>query len=207
MPLSAVVERLRAHGPGAALRALAPRRVDELLYGIDASTPLPALEFPADVDVQRYHQPTAGDAAIDRRLDGRRACFVARVDGRIAHQSWLHYDTVLPSLFGYGRTPVIGDCATAVEFRGRHLYPHMLAHIVREVRATAKGQAAETSGTVHVLVSPDNSASIRGIERAGFRLIARLRGVRVGPFVIRQPLRADSSVPSSRSATTRPGST
>ena len=174
--------RLRAAGPRAILRALRPVRVDELLYGVGAHDTLPPSACSAHVDIARFdRQSLSGDAAVDRRLDGRRVCYVARVDGRVAHRSWLHLDTVLPSLFGFAAAPVVGDCATDPAFRGLHLYPHVLAHIVADVRA--RGMATE----VHVLVSPDNVASIRGIERAGFRLLDRLRGVRVGPFVLRQP--------------------
>jgi RimJ/RimL family protein N-acetyltransferase len=171
--------RLRTAGPGALLRAVRPRRVDELLYAADVAAELPATPCPVPVQVERFDaRALSGDPSIDRRLDGRRACFVARVDGRIAHRSWLHDDTLLPSLFGYGAAPVIGDCATDPAFRGLHLYPHVLAHIVADVRARALADA------VHVLVAPDNAPSIRGIERAGFRLVAHLRGVRIGTLVL-----------------------
>jgi RimJ/RimL family protein N-acetyltransferase len=197
MRLTLLLRRLRTAGPRALLRALVPRRVDELLYVADASMQLPASPCAVPVEMQRFDQDAAaGNPDIDRRLDGHRACYVARVHGRIAHRSWLHYDTALPSLFGHASAPVIGDCMTDAEFRGLHLYPHMLAHIVADVRARA------AADTVHVLVSPDNAASIRGIERAGFRLAARLRGVRIGPVVLRRRLAAGAAEPV-RAGTTR----
>jgi hypothetical protein len=164
--------------------------VDELLYTVDVAARLPETSCPVPVRIERFDADApSGDPSIDRRLDGLRACFVAHVDGQVAHRSWLHHDTLLPSLFGFAAAPVIGDCATDPAFRGLRLYPHVLTHIVADVRARALADA------VHVLVASDNTASIRGIERAGFSLIGHLRGVRVGPVVLRRQVATTRTQP------------
>jgi hypothetical protein len=131
--------------------------------------------------VRRYDLASpSGDAAVDARLTAWRACYVASVDGEMAHRSWLLFDTTLPSLFGFdGGVPVIGECATADRFRGKRIYPHVLQHILADVRARALAEQ------VYVLVSARNAPSIAGIERAGFTRRAHLRGVRCGPVVLR----------------------
>jgi len=61
---------------------------------------------------------------------------------------------------------VIGPCVTAPISRGRGIYPMMLSAICRDRRMQGQRRA-------YMVVNVDNHASIRGIEKAGFRQIQR----------------------------------
>ncbi|MBL8130238.1 MAG: GNAT family N-acetyltransferase [Anaerolineae bacterium] len=147
------------------IKPLKPRRVDTFLYELNTTSfsPQSFVEEPL---------------SVEKREDENRIHYIAYFDGHVAHRATLFLRVRLPAQFGYGHHPVIGDCVTDPAFRGRKLYPHMLNFIVQDAYATM--------GTpiVQILVAHDNLASIRGIERAGFTRIARLRGIRLGPFVL-----------------------
>jgi len=66
---------------------------------------------------------------------------------------------------------LIGPCFTEPEFRGRSIYPRVLQYIVTTLRN-------EGFGPFYIHTSIDNKASIRGMEKAGFRQLARWTGIR-----------------------------
>lgn len=74
------------------------------------------------------------------------------------------------------KSPVIGDCLTKKGFRGKAIYPYMLQIVAKEI--------LKKSDKVFVLVSPENIASIRGIEKAGFKFRCRISAIRLGIFYI-----------------------
>ena len=76
------------------------------------------------------------------------------------------------------RNPIIGDCFTAPEFRGIHLFPDVLSHIVEDAFSNYK------IDNLYILVSPNNISSIKGIERAGFKIHSRLQGKKVFGFFL-----------------------
>lgn len=55
----------------------------------------------------------------------------------------------------------IGPCLTVPEMRGRGIYPRVLSSIVKSYRS-------QNDADFYMLVAPDNRASIKGIEKAGF---------------------------------------
>lgn len=145
------------------LKRLLPVRIDELLYEMPVAEAL-----------------ACGDPGFEVRREaaGARVCYSVAMEGETAHRSWLHRSARLPSRFGFdGGAPVIGDCHTAERFRGRSIYPRVLRYIARDV-------ARREGKPVYVLVSPANLASVRGIEKAGFRRLARLRGIRVAGLLL-----------------------
>jgi RimJ/RimL family protein N-acetyltransferase len=194
-----LISRLRSMGLRGALRRAVPRVVDELLYVVDAAAPHPRPACTLPLRIQRHDVATpSGDPVVDAQLSPSRTCYRATVYGEPAHESWLYRDTALPAQFGFGAgTPVIGGCVTAPRFRGRHIYPYVLRHVVDDVHARG------ISDRVYVLVSPRNAPSIIGIERAGFARLARLRGLRVGPFVVRLQTAGDEPVAARQWATGR----
>lgn len=170
------VERFRRKGWRWAIRSLIPARIDQLLYlGQDKEATAPCQSAAAAFPVTRYDLASpSGLAGIDNRLTQWAACYAVRVSGRVVHESWLRHDVLLPSMAGYSRhVPVIGDCFTDPDYRGRGIYPYVLRYIAQDV--CSRG----VSDRVFVLVSPGNRSSIRGIERAGFRRIAGLSGWRL----------------------------
>jgi hypothetical protein len=164
------------------LRRLVPTRLDEWLYEMPAAE-ASGLEIP-DLEVRHHtiRNPT-GIPSLDRRLSRSRECYLVTIDGQMAHVSWLHRSARLPRQCGFdGAAPVIGDCQTFERFRGRSIYPRVLRHIARDV-------AARAGTSVYVLVSPSNLASVRGIEKAGFRRLARLQGTRFAGLLLGRRVR------------------
>ncbi len=109
-----------------------------------------------------------------RRLTGTTACFLAELDGRIVHASWvttsgawtreLQLYVVPPR--GEGRLNAGGEAYvyesfTRPEARGRGAYPQVLRHI--SIWAAAAGLTR-----VWVAVESTNAASLKAITKAGF---------------------------------------
>jgi GNAT superfamily N-acetyltransferase len=67
---------------------------------------------------------------------------------------------------------VIGPCVTTPAYRGRGIYPMMLSAICRDRRTQGQRRA-------YMVVNVDNHASVRGIEKAGFRQTQRMTLTRV----------------------------
>jgi hypothetical protein len=153
------------------LRAIPPRRIDQLLYAYEAEVPT----CDATLQVERYSiNHRSGILEIDSRLSESNLCYAVLADSkRVAHVSWVFKDTRLPCQAGFDAMPVIGECFTDPAFRGQHIYPRVLAHILRDL--ISGGQ----SKTAYMLVAPDNESSIHGIERAGFVRKAHIRGIRI----------------------------
>lgn len=155
-------------------RMLVPRRFDEYLYSLEVDDshcpPAPVEGLAVEVfDGARR----SGDARIDGQLDVGNVYFAARVADQLVHESWLIFDVVFQLQFGYDPdVPVIGHCVTTEQFRGRGIYPYMLSFI--------KSYCCNHNicKLIYVIVSQDNTPSIRGIERAGCRRLARLTGYR-----------------------------
>ena len=171
------------------LSALRPKQIDELLYEAECSiataTGAHSEISVRELDIERFdYRARSGNDAIDRLLQPGRCCYVAKRNGQLAHWSWTFDDVALPGQFGFNtQLPVIGNCFTTESFRGLHIYSRVLAHIRSDIRSQ------HLAAKVYVLVSPDNIASIKGIERAGFRCLARLSGLRVLGFIINRSVR------------------
>ena len=155
------------------LARLRPQRIDLVLFELLGREPNKPISEGFTAATYTPLRPSARPE-IDKRLSDKRSCYAFLHDGEIAHASWLLDDVLLPASFGFDpRVPVIGDCDTPPKFRGRRLYPEMLQRIASDVLA------ARGCDRVYILVSPDNVASIRGIEHAGGVRVSRLEGIRV----------------------------
>lgn len=88
-------------------------------------------------------------------------------DGDIlVHRSKIFYGSRLLRNFYINSSLVtIGDCFTDDRYRGLGIYPMVLRRIANEFADKVQ---------VFILVAPNNEASIRGIEKAGFQFMGRL---------------------------------
>jgi hypothetical protein len=179
----ALVKRLQRMPLKRVLRLLRRTRVDQYLYANDQDSPIIAHAWQAPLRVERYSASRkTGDAALDRKLGGETQLFQLLDGDRVIHKSWVFYDVMLLGQFGYpGGKPVIGDCWTDPACRGRRIYPHMLSWIYHELRA-------EGETVVYILVAPDNIASIKGIEHAGFLFQTRVQGDRLLGLMLRKTM-------------------
>lgn len=163
------------------LAALRPCRIDQWLYVSDQCSQTTSTSS-TSIDIRHFTTVSrSGNSTIDSKISPQRECYAAFVDGHLAHQSWLRRDVLLPCRFGFSRsTPVIGDSRTEEAYRGRGIYPQVLARILADRRLSGTTEAMPAT---FILVAPDNDASVRGIERAGFRRTARLQGWRIGGLI------------------------
>ena len=115
--------------------------------------------------------------------DGVEDCFVHLGGGAgqtIGHISWLYYRGDPNRTLSLGeRECEVMFCLTLPEFRGRGLYPRALGEILRYL----KGRGYERC---FICAADDNRASIRGIEKAGFRAagavtVRKVLGFQVSP--------------------------
>ena len=82
--------------------------------------------------------------------------------GVLVHQSFL-FNTVFLLRLIRKKGPIIGDCYTHPDYRGKSIYPSVINSIAKEVLQNAKNKA------VFMVVNQDNLSSIKGIEKAGFK--------------------------------------
>jgi GNAT superfamily N-acetyltransferase len=103
---------------------------------------------------------------FDRRLDAGDSAWLAFVDGRLAHQTWVSPTRAFIPQVAFDRPLDAGaiyiyDCVTLPEFRGQGLYPSALAAACEHWRA--RGRARAILG-----ILDSNDASRRGASKAGF---------------------------------------
>ena len=104
---------------------------------------------------------------VQRRFAAGKQCYVARVAGEIVTYGWVTFDeeTIgelrLRMRLGQGEA-YIWDCATLPPSRGQRLYPALLSHITRELRAAGLRLAWIGANT-------ENIASQKGFLLAGFQ--------------------------------------
>jgi CelD/BcsL family acetyltransferase involved in cellulose biosynthesis/GNAT superfamily N-acetyltransferase len=141
----------------------ATRGPDGIKFGV-----LHPSEFPALAAAGRYSV-----AEIVRYHYQGQRCFVARNEhGAIAAYGWCVAGTATQLLKlgpGLSMGPgdiYIGDCYTHPPFRGRGIYPRLLGYVMATSFQEGRRRAV-------IKVSNDNTASIRGIEKAGFLPLGR----------------------------------
>ncbi len=114
-----------------------------------------------------------------KRLSRGDLCYVAYVDGRLAHYTWVQRSGLHPILEAGRREGVspgefwIYNCRTAEWARGRGIYPAVLTRVVREHFETGYS-------TAWIYTSRWNISSQKGIQRAGFGFVRSWRALRVG---------------------------
>jgi hypothetical protein len=142
---------------------------------VDALDPLPA------VIVNRSNAGTAEVAWIERQilvdhnedygpgLKDRDWMFAGSDETRnVVAYAFVLFATDYKNVLGVPEDiPLIANCFTKPAWRGRHLYPRLLRRVCVELARAGHKRAV-------ISCAPDNVASIRGIERAGFRRVARI---------------------------------
>ncbi len=113
---------------------------------------------------------------VKHLLDNGGQMFLGLSKGEPVHIAWLFYYP------GISETPLhvelepdeayISSCHTHPEFRGNNIYPVVLQHILRHA-------AKENRKRCFISSNAANSASIRGIEKAGFSFVGRIRVFRL----------------------------
>ena len=99
-------------------------------------------------------------------------CHIARIDGRLISYGWITFDEERIGSLGLSVRLLAGeayiwDCATLALYRGQRLYPALLSHMLRELRAAGFWRA-------WIGMDADNLPSQAGVARAGFQQIVTL---------------------------------
>ncbi|HMI08020.1 MAG TPA: hypothetical protein VK528_10770 [Flavobacterium sp.] len=101
---------------------------------------------------------------------GKRRYFI-NDKGILVHQSFLFNCLNVLKLIGE-KGPAIGDCLTVSQYKGRSIYPFVISYIATELLVGQKYPE------VFIIVNSDNISSIRGIEKAGFKLHTAIKAKR-----------------------------
>jgi hypothetical protein len=168
--------------------------VDTLLYELRAGDPLGELPWSEGVSVEQV-APASIDALacasggidlamVDSRLRAGETCYVARVNGRLAHYSWVKTSGAQPIIEAAVEYAVgpgefwIYHCWTEHWARGMRIYPSVLAMITRDYFEKGFTRA-------RIYTTFKNVPSQKGIARVGFRQISRMRAFRIGRHYFR----------------------
>ena len=91
--------------------------------------------------------------------------------GAVAAYAFVLFQTQYKRVLGIGRdVPLIGNCYTLPAHRGQRMYPQLLVVACSELARRGYSLAA-------ISCEPQNRASIRGIERAGFTGVSMIRTI------------------------------
>jgi hypothetical protein len=98
-------------------------------------------------------------------FDNGGKAFLAFSESNLAHIAWLFYSPGIQEADHLVKIKqdegYISSCDTRSQFRGKSIYPVVLQHIVKHA-------FAENKKKCYISCAPANSASIKGIEKAGF---------------------------------------
>ncbi len=87
------------------------------------------------------------------------------------HTSFLYTKVYLLKLIKK-EGPIIGDCYTHPDYRGKSIYPFVINYIAKEIFVENK------KTEVFIVVNKDNLNSIKGIEKSGCKKIASIEAKR-----------------------------
>ena len=164
--------------------------IHRAVANVGASTPpirCRVLTYEDLVDA-KYYKVVAFPEEIRRRLEAKNTCYGFYSDGTLATIGWSSNDYmeldrgvnfICPSEVG------LFDFITLPEFRSRGLYTNALRYLVKEIHE--RGPRC-----IYIAVDPNNTSSVKGIERAGFSPFLRFKRRRVLGigFRTKEPLRS-----------------
>jgi GNAT superfamily N-acetyltransferase len=130
------------------------------LLGLSDMEQIRATFFPllrGDLRLDReYYQEFESNPVSHRR------CFVAEVNAKIVHHSWVTTGVARSGGVVIGSAAAyIGPCFTLPQYRGLGIYPHVLTVILRYLQREGIAKAL-------IQARKDNTPSIRSIQKAGF---------------------------------------
>ena len=90
-------------------------------------------------------------------------------NNKVVHTSFVQFETSYKKLLNEANvTPLIGNCWTSQDHRGKGLYPYAIARCCKEV-------ARRGCQRIVISCAPDNTPSIAGIKKAGFFKIREVK--------------------------------
>lgn len=177
---------LRAGGRRVAARLYL--REDHVWYALALDSVKQARELPAGLE---FGQAKASDAAlaaqhdrgaeqVERQLNDGHELWIVRENDRAAFSCWIYIGRApaIAAAGGWFAVPpgsvCLEDSITSPDFRGRGVAPAAWERIA----AHARTQGADTMVTK---VAQDNVPSCKAVSKAGFKEVAAMRLIRIGP--------------------------
>lgn len=160
------------------------------------------------VVVDRHNFGSAATAAVEQEiLTGGNHAYVEELQGagqllaatdrqgRVTSYAFIVFESFYKKILGESNaTPIISNCLTFPANRGAGLYPLVLRTSLRHLAAQGYSRAIITC-------APDNFASVRGIEKAGFRRVKTIHSLIIfARWIVAQRADFSSSPPLSESA-------
>ena len=94
--------------------------------------------------------------------------FLVHDKDSLVHTTFAQFKSKYKNILGEADTvPLLGNCWTSEKYRGKGIYPYILAYSCNYLRN-------EGFSRVIITCDPTNIASIRGIEKAGFSLVKKI---------------------------------
>lgn len=133
-----------------------------------------------DVDVSIYYLtsndeiinlPEIGYKIESEIVSNSTKKYFINLNEQFVHHSFLYKKKRILTVINK-KGPIIGDCITALDFRGKSIYPYVLNYIAKEVLNTTKTKE------IFVLVANKNKISIKGVERSGFKIHSKVKAKR-----------------------------
>ena len=139
------------------LKKLLPVKIKALVYFMpkESDINIDASLFEVKIFTGNYR---SGIDKIDKRTNENNSCYTVFINSELAHVTWLFKNKLLTKQLGEKNAYTVGDSLTNEKYRGKGIYPFVLRTI-----------AKATSKDIIIYVEPDNIASVRGIEKAGFK--------------------------------------
>lgn len=101
------------------------------------------------------------------KFSNKKKCYFIVDNGKTIHNSYLFFKVHLLKLIKK-RGPVIGDCYTNSDYRGKSIYPFVINSIANEILNE------NNFSEVFIIVNSNNESSIKGIEKAEFVLYSKI---------------------------------
>ncbi len=93
-------------------------------------------------------------------------------EGRVIHHSYAFYRSSYKHLLGLDpKVPLIGNCETIEAWRGRGIFPSVLVAITHYLTE------ARDHDSIYTSCAPDNTPSMRAMEKAGFSPCRRISSI------------------------------
>jgi hypothetical protein len=181
MKADLLIGRLRRLPVRQLIQRLRPKSIDAYLYLGKESSNMHSRRLITAVSIETFSiDHPSGHDQIDKRLTRNNIAYIVFISGKVAHQSWVFFNTLLPSQYGFdSHLPVIGDSYTAHGFRSQGLFQYSLGYILEDLRIR------NISKSAYIITTPGNLSSIRALEKGGCQFLAHLRGTRLfGVFII-----------------------
>lgn len=139
------------------IKLLKPVSIDVLIYRMT---------------IQDYKEFENLNYKIEKRIisKNKKQFFIIDND-KVIHKSNLFKKVFLLKII-HKKGPVIGDCMTINEYKGKSIYPFVINYIAyQELVHNNKKE-------IFVIVNKENISSIKGIEKAGYKLYAKINAKR-----------------------------